>query len=263
MTTSRTHITSDAGVLTISVATAARGTSLSATGLAQGIDALHGAGSDDIGAIVLVGEGANFCAGGDVRAFADEPDRGEFVGDLAHLFHHFVRAITAVQAPVVAAVNGWAAGAGMSIVLHSDIALGTPSTKLRPAYPSIGFTPDGGMSWTLPRAVGPARAREILLTDAVLNADEAVRLGILSRLVPEEELQDEAMRVARSLVSGPTAAYARIRELLAESADRPLVEQLDAEAAAIAIAANSPTGIEGVNAFIEKRALDFNVVARR
>ena len=109
----------------------------------------------------------------------------------------------------------------MSIVLHSDIALGTPSTKLRPAYPSIGFTPDGGMSWTLPRAVGPARAREILLTDAVLNADEAVRLGILSRLVPEEDLQDEAMRVARSLVSGPTTAYARIRELLAESADRP------------------------------------------
>ncbi|ETT29142.1 enoyl-CoA hydratase-related protein [Rhodococcus aetherivorans] len=255
------HVRLEDGVLRIAVATAERGTSLSPAGMAQGVEALRTAGPE-VGAVLLVGEGANFCAGGDVRAFASAPDRGEFVGDVARLFHDFVRALDAARVPVVAAVQGWAAGAGMSIVLHADIALGGPSTKLRPAYPSIGFTPDGGMSWTLPRIVGVARAREIILTDCVLNADEAVRLGVLSRLVADDEVPGEAMRVARTLANGPTAAYAGIRQLLADSAGRSLSEQLDAEAAAIAAAANGPTGIEGVDAFVEKRRPDFESIRR-
>lgn len=101
------------------------------------------------------------------------------------------------------------------------------------------------MSWTLPRVVGVARAREIILTDCVLNADEAVRLGVLSRLVADDEVQGEAMRVARTLANGPTAAYAGIRRLVAESTGRSLSEQLDAEAEAIAAAATTPHGHRG------------------
>ncbi len=120
-------------------------TSLDIDGITEATAALRAAGSD-VGAVLLVGDGANFCAGGNVRAFASAERRGEFVGEIATAFHEFVRALDDTTVPVVAAVHGWAAGAGMSIVCLADIAIGGTSTKLRPAYPSIGFTPDGGMS---------------------------------------------------------------------------------------------------------------------
>lgn len=113
------------------------------------------------------------------------------------------------------------------------------------------------MSWTLPRIVGIARAREILLTDAVLSGDEAVRLGILSRLVGDDVVQDEALRLARTLAAGPTSSYSGIKTLLSASTTRTLAEQLDVEAASIAVAADSPIGREGVDAFVEKRRADF------
>ena len=148
----------------------------------------------------------------------------------------------------------------MSLVCLTDVAIGGPGTKLRPAYPSIGFTPDGGMSWTLPRIVGDARAREILITDAVLSGDEAVRLGILSRLVGDDVVQDEALRLARTLAAGPTPSFSGIKTLVRASRYRTLAEQLDAEAASIATAADSPVGREGVDAFVEKRRADFSSV---
>ncbi|MFZ2530078.1 MAG: enoyl-CoA hydratase-related protein [Rhodococcus sp. (in: high G+C Gram-positive bacteria)] len=255
--TSPSHVSVTDGVLRIAVATAENGTSLSPAGVDQGAAALRAAGPE-IRAVLLVGEGANFCAGGNVRGFAGAADRREHVRDIADRFHEFVLALDGVGVPVVAAVRGWAAGAGMSIVLHADIALGGPSTKLRAAYPSIGYTPDGGMSWTLPRVVGIARARELILTDAVLGADEAVRLGVLSRLVADDEIEGEALRIARTLAGGPTAAYASIRRLVAESDQRTLAEQLAAELESISSAAVSPTGIEGANAFVEKRRPDFS-----
>lgn len=244
------------GVLRVAVATAANGTSLDIEGITQATAALRKSGAD-VRAVLLVGEGANFCAGGNVRAFASAERRGEFVGEVARAFHEFVRALDEVPVPVVAAVHGWAAGAGMSIVCLADIAIGGTSTKLRPAYPSIGFTPDGGMSWTLPRIVGASRAREILLTDAVLNGDEACRLGLLSRLVEDDRIQDEALRVARTLAAGPTASYAGIKALFGSSRTNTLSEQLAAETASISAAADGPTGREGVDAFVEKRRPDF------
>ncbi|MEE2056554.1 enoyl-CoA hydratase/isomerase family protein [Rhodococcus artemisiae] len=248
------------GVLRIAVATAEHGTSLSPDGMRQGIDALRSAGPE-IGAVLLVGEGANFCAGGNVRGFAAAEDRSAHLFDIANLFHDFVRALDAIAVPVVAAVHGWAAGAGMSIVLHADIAFAGPGTKMRAAYPSIGFTPDGGMSWTLPRVVGLARARELIITDAVISAEEGVRLGLLSRIVGDDEIQGEALRIARTLAHGPTAAYAGIHRLVNDSVHRSLSEQMDAEAASISAASTTPTGIEGVNAFVEKRRPDWSLGA--
>ncbi|MFZ2176544.1 MAG: enoyl-CoA hydratase-related protein [Rhodococcus sp. (in: high G+C Gram-positive bacteria)] len=252
---SKVHL--EDGVLRITVSSAANGTSLDGEAMRQGATALSAVGGE-IGSVLLAGDGPNFCAGGNVRAFASAPVRSDYVGDVAREFHEFVRALDAVTVPVVAGVHGWAAGAGMSLVCLADIAIGGPSTKLRPAYPSIGFTPDGGMSWTLPRIVGIVRAREILLTDAVLSGDEAVRLGILSRLVGDDVVQDEALRLARTLAAGPTSSYTGIKTLLHAAGTRTLSEQLDAEAASIAAAADSPVGREGVDAFVEKRRADFS-----
>ncbi|WP_086844102.1 enoyl-CoA hydratase/isomerase family protein [Nocardia farcinica] len=246
------YITTADGVLQITIATAANGTALDFAGIAAGTTALRERGAE-VGAVLLTGTGANFCAGGNVRGFAAAEDRGAHIHGLATDLHEFVRALDATTVPVVAGVQGWAAGAGMSLVLAADIALGGPSTKLRPAYPGIGLSPDGGMSWTLPRVVGMGRAREILLTDAVLDADEAVRLGILSRLVADDAVREAARELAVTLARGPRTTYAGMKELLRASLTSSLSDQLDRERDGIAAAANSPAGREGVDAFVQKR----------
>ncbi|WP_068269812.1 enoyl-CoA hydratase/isomerase family protein [Aldersonia kunmingensis] len=246
-------------VLEIAISTSDNGSSMDFGGINAGSAALRDL-DPSVGAILLVGTGANFCSGGNVRAFAAAPDRGEYIRGLAADLHVFVRLLEAAPVPVVAAVHGWAAGAGMSLVCAADIAIGGPATRLRPAYPGIGLSPDGGMSWTLPRIVGPGRAAEIILTDAVLTGDDAVRLGILGRLVGDDVIGEEALRVARTLAAGPRSSYTSIKELLAASPTSTLSDQLDREEASIAAAANGPTGIEGVNAFVEKRRPNFNGV---
>ncbi|MGW0174868.1 enoyl-CoA hydratase-related protein [Rhodococcus sp. NPDC003322] len=256
------HVRLDGGVLRIAIATADNGTSLDFTGVNQGTTALRALAAGEIaaGSVLLVGEGANFCAGGNVRAFAGAPDRSAYLLEIANELHDFVRLVADVTVPVVAAVHGWAAGAGMSLVCASDIAIGGVSTKLRPAYPGIGLTPDGGMSWNLPRIVGARRAREIILTDAILDAEEAVHLGVLSRTVADDEVQSEALKVAQGLAAGPTSSYAGIKTLLARSEESTLSDQLDAEAASISSAAGSAAGREGVDAFVGKRKPDFTSV---
>lgn len=244
------------GVLQLTIATAAAGTSMDFTLINAGTEALRSLG-DEVGAILLVGAGANFCAGGNVRDFAEADDRGARLHELASQLHDFVRALDAAPVPVVAAVHGWAAGAGMSLVCAADIAIGGPSTKLRPAYPGIGLSPDGGMSWTLPRIVGASRASEILLTDAVVDAEEAVRLGLLSRTVADEDVRAEALRVATGFVTGPRPTYATMKKLLAQSPTATLDQQLDAERDGISAAASSNTGREGVDAFVAKRKPDY------
>nr|WP_296767653.1 enoyl-CoA hydratase-related protein [Rhodococcus sp. (in: high G+C Gram-positive bacteria)] len=248
------------GVVKIIVATDAAGTSLSGDAMAEGADAVQAVNSGEVaaGAILLVGSGSNFCAGGNVRAFASAPERGAYVREVADAFHRFVLELAAATVPVVAGVHGWAAGAGMSLVCHADVAIGGRATKLRPAYPGIGFTPDGGLTWTLPRIVGAARARDILLNDSIINGEEAVRLGLLSRLVGDDIITSEAERLARTFAAGPTSAFAGAKSLLAKSETSTLAQQLEAEATSIAAAADSPTGREGVDAFIEKRRPDFS-----
>lgn len=245
------------GVLQITVATAARGTSMDFGGIVAGKTALDALDSQ-VGAVLLTSTGANFCAGGDVRGFAAAADSSAHIYELADLLHQFVLALDAAPIPVVASAHRWAAGAGMSLVCAADIAIGGPGTKLRPAYPGLGLSPDGGMSWTLPRIVGKSRASEILLTDAVLDAESAVNLGILSRLATTDDaVETEAFDLAHSLAAGPRATHASIGRLLSRSSAATFGEQLDAERDAISAAADSPTGRAGVDAFVAKRSPDF------
>ncbi|MEQ3549269.1 enoyl-CoA hydratase-related protein [Pseudonocardia nematodicida] len=212
---------------------------------------------DAVGAVLLHGDGENFCTGGNVRDFAAADDRRGYVQGLAETFHALLRPLAASPVPTVAAVPGWAAGAGMSIALACDLGVGGRSTRMRPAYPGIGFSPDGGMTWTLPRLVGAARARRILLTDEVLDADTLIDLGLLTEVVDDADVAGRAETLARGLARGPTAALGRIRGLLARTWDSTLDDQLDAEAKSIGACAAGPEGTEGLAAFSEKRSPRF------
>lgn len=212
----------------------------------------------ETGAVLLTSEGSSFCTGGDVRAFATAPDRHGYVGQLAQTFHGLLTALVDCPVPVVAGVPGWAAGAGLSIVCATDLAVAGRSTKIRPAYPGIGFSPDGGMSWTLPRIVGAGRARQMLLTDQVLDAQAALAAGIFTAVVDDDDVLAEAERTAHRVAQGPTVALGRIKRLLALSPGNTLAAQLLAEADAIAASAAGPEGAEGLAAFAEKRAPRFH-----
>lgn len=247
------------GVMRIAVSSAAAGTSLDPAAMTAGRQALHevARGERDAGAILLAGDGPNFCAGGDVRGFAAADHRPDHLRSLADSFHGFIQALIAADRPIVAAVSGWAAGAGMSLVLYADVAVGGTSTRLRPAYLGIGLSPDGGMTWTLPRTVGAARARRILLTNEILDADTALALGVLGEVVDDAEVADRARAVADQIAAGPRGALTATRRLLTASATSTLPEQLAAEAHSISTLSASAEGVEGVDAFVEKRTPDY------
>ena len=247
------------GVLTIAISAAGAGNSLDDAGIAAGTQALRevARGRRDVGAVLLVGAGKNFCAGGNVRAFAAADDRPTYLRQIADNFHAFVTALYEAEIPVVAAAKGWSAGAGMSLVLHADVAIGGTSSKLRPAYRGIGLTPDGGLTWTLPRAVGAARARQIILTDRVLSADDALNWGIFSEIVADEDVETVARATAERIAAGPRSADSGTKHLLSVSSENSLLEQLALEGRSISERSGLAEGIEGVDAFVGKRAPEF------
>ncbi len=248
-------VTRTGRVLRCTVSSAARHGTLDFDHL-RAVNAALRALEPDVGAVLLTGEGPHFCVGADIGALAaagsETADAGPAVRALAGELHEFVRALVEVPVPVVAAVRGWAAGAGMSLVVAADIAVAGVSTRLRPAYPAIGLTPDGGLTWTLPRAVGAARARHILLTDRMLDAAEALAWGLVATVVPDDEVSAQALELAQRLADGPTGALGRTKRLL-RAEDRGLAAQLDAEADAIAESAAGAEGREGMAAFRERR----------
>ena len=250
MSERRTTLTD--GVLHCPVSVPGRAGSLDGPVLAEVALLLEGD-TSAIGAVLLHGGGASFCTGGDVGAFGSAADPGQLVGELATSFHRFLLALVTTDVPVVAAVTGWAAGAGMSTALAADVIVGGPGTRFRPAYPSIGFSPDGGMSWSLPRLIGVARARDVILTDTVVEGEQAHAWGMLTRLVPDDEVRSTALEVATALAAGPRGSLAAIKALLRESDGRTLAQHLPTEAAAIAACAAGADGREGVRAFLERR----------
>lgn len=257
MSTMTTYLQHRGRVLRCVISTADHGAALNGEVVRQVTGALHQLGPET-GAVLLTGEGPSFCTGGDVSAFGAAADPGALVQDMAREFHAFQRAIADAGVPVIAAVQGWAAGAGMSIVCLADLVVAGTSTRLRPAYPGLGFSPDGGMSWTLPRSVGAARARYILLTNQVLDAEQSLALGLVSTVVPDDQITAEAERVAAQLADGPTAALGRIKRLVRDGASADFAAHLDAEAEQITASATGEEGREGVQAFLERRPPRFH-----
>jgi 2-(1,2-epoxy-1,2-dihydrophenyl)acetyl-CoA isomerase len=208
---------------------------------------------DGVGCVLLRAEGANFCVGGDIRAFAAAPEPGKFLGALASVVHDAVLGLASAAAPLVVAVNGWAAGAGMSLAACGDITLAAESARFRSAYSAIGLSPDCGLTWTLPRLVGRARAADLMLTNRPIDAAEAARIGLVARVVADDRLLADAQAVAAELASGPTTAFGQIKKLLDASDRATLADQLDAEATSIAACADHPHGRAGVAAFAAAR----------
>jgi enoyl-CoA hydratase/carnithine racemase len=207
--------------------------------------------------VLLLANGPRFCVGGDVHSFAAAEDPGTFVGQLAHDWHEVIKTVLYCPVPVVAGVHGAVAGAGVGLIGACDIVICARTTKIRPAYGAIGFSPDGGTSWALARSLGAPRALDLMLGNKSLTAAEAYLTGLVARLVEDEELPGLAVAVAHEIAEGPVRAMVRTRALVRRAATRTLEEQLDDEAQLIAESAADPEGREGVRAFVEKRAPDF------
>lgn len=256
--TSAPLVTLEDGVLTLPISLDGKGNTLDADAIAQSGVALGAllAGEIDAGAVLLVGLGKNFCAGGNVAGFASAQDRSEHVRELADLLHSVVRQLDEVPVPVVAAVVGWAAGAGLSLALAADFSVGGPDTRLLAAYPGIGLSPDGGMSWRLPRAIGQNAARAFIIGNESVDGDRAYRMGMITTFV-ESGVREAARELAARLAGGPSEAFAATKELLRRSENATLAQQLDAERDSIATLSVHPDGIEGVDAFVDKRTPKF------
>lgn len=211
--------------------------------------------------VVLTGAGKMFCVGGDVAAFAAAGDQaGPFLKALADKLHEALLVLAAMAKPLVTVVNGPAAGAGLSLAIAGDLVLASEAAHFTAAYTAIGLTPDGGMSWTLPRLVGMRLAQEMILTNRRVGAAEAATLGMVTRAVPAEELAGEAAKLAARLAEAPTRALGASRWLLAEAQTHSLAVHLDLESQTIASAGAGPEGKEGVAAFLGKRKPDFRAV---
>lgn len=209
-------------------------------------------------AVILTGAGRMFSGGGDLKSFAAQGERlpshlKEVAGNLHAAISRFVR----MDAPVIAAVNGSAGGAGFSLCLFCDLVLAAQSAKFVLAYTRSGLSPDGGSTFFLPRIVGVRRALELALTNRVLSADEALAWGIVTRVVPDASLQAEADRLAAELAAGATAAFGAAKRLIHHGFSESLETQMELEAQAIAAQARTPESREGIAAFIAKRAPRF------
>lgn len=204
----------------------------------------------DVGAVMLSGNGRFFSAGGDLKAIQAASDRGAYVTELVAAAHAAVRSIAALEKPIVAAVHGSAAGAGLSLVLLSDIVLTTPTTNFVTAYTAVGLTPDCGQSWLLPRAVGTGRALDLMLTSRRFGGEEAVALGIAARTVDQESLLSEARAIAGSLAGPRSHAIGTARALIRSGYAAGFDEHLDREAAAIAAAAATDATGALIDAFL-------------
>lgn len=209
---------------------------------------------DDIRCVVLTGRGKLFCGGGDVGAFAAAgADVSAFLEDLAKTLHAAIVRLMYMRKPLITLVNGPAAGAGMSLAMIGDFALAARSAHFCAAYTALGLSPDGGMSWLLPRVVGLRRAQEIILSNRRVPSDEAERIGLVTRIVDGEQLLAAGAEIAAKLAAEPVAALGATRRLLLESYESTLEAQLELEMWSIAELGDSEDSRRRVAAFAARR----------
>ncbi len=207
----------------------------------------------DVRAVVLRSEGRAFCVGGDIIDFAACEDLAAAVKDMVIDFHAAVSMLARMPAPLVVAIQGAAAGAGLSLVCLADIAIAARSATFTVAYTGIGFSSDGGLSYTMPRLVGMRRFQSLALTNRSVSADEAVDIGLITEVVDDDALDAQVDTVARKLAHGPTRAYAAIRRLALDSYGRSLEGQLEQEAIEVSALADSSDSQRAIAALVAKQ----------
>ena len=222
-------------------------------------DAVQAASADaQVRVIVLSGAGRAFVAGGDLAYFRAAGDQApQAARTLIEPIHAAIAGLAAAPQPVLASLHGAVAGAGMSIALAADLAIAADDTVFNMAYAKVANSPDCSASWSLPRLVGLRKAMEIILLSDSLDAAEALRLGLVNKLVPGATLAAETTKLARRLADSAPLAMRSIKRLLRESGSRGLQEQLDAEAAQFASNAGSADFLEALEAFFGKRKPHF------
>jgi 2-(1,2-epoxy-1,2-dihydrophenyl)acetyl-CoA isomerase len=210
-------------------------------------------------AVVLTGSGDKaFCAGGDVAAFAEDPDTvALLLKQMTGYLHMAISRLAWMDAPLLASVNGVAAGAGLSLVAACDLAIAADNATFTSAYTLIGLSPDGSSTYFLPRLIGQRRTMELYLTNRVLKADEALDWGLVNQVVPQAELAATVDALAAKLASGPTQAYGGVKKLLRMSFNDTLESQMERETRQIVELGQSADGREGVRAFVDKRKPKF------
>ena len=218
----------------------------------------------DVRAVLLTGTGGAFCSGADVKNFVAILDEGgpqglyEHIRTMADVLHtKVVLGLRRLEKPVVAAINGVAAGAGFSLMLGCDLRVAASSARFLMAYANIGATADGGSTYLLPRLVGSGRAMEIYLASQPISAQAALEMGLVNQVVADDELQRHAMETAVRLAQGPTVAYGRVKALFDQSWDMDIAAQLDAETEALANSGLTADFQEGIKAFAERRQARF------
>ena len=217
--------------------------------------------ADDPEARVLAisGQGRGFMAGGDLGRFQADLDRAaDTARAIIGPFHEALLRLQRLPIPVLASVHGPVAGAGMSLAMAADLCIAADDARFTLAYARIGASPDGSASWFLPRLVGLRRAMEIAMLAEPIDAAEALRLGLVNRVVPAADLAAETEALAGRLANGPTMAYGRIKGLLHRSGTADLAGQLAAEEESFAALAGTADFREGISAFFEKRGARFD-----
>lgn len=204
-------------------------------------------------AVLISAEGRNFSVGGDLRGMAAAPDRGALLRQMADCFHDGLRRLEGLGVPVVVAVNGTAAGGGLSLALAGDILIGGESSGYMMAYTAIGLSADGGSSFLLPKLIGLRLTQDMAYLGRRLDAAEALVAGLVTRIVADDALLDEALAVARQLAAGPTGAFRRMKALIDAGHRADFAHHVESEAAAIAASAAGHDGGEGVRAFLDRR----------
>ncbi|GGS15671.1 enoyl-CoA hydratase [Streptomyces humidus] len=219
-------------------------------------EAVRSAAADDaVRAVLLTAAGERaFCVGQDLKEHIGLLAEGseQVMSTVAEHYNPIVRALTEAPKPVVAAVNGVAAGAGFGFALAADHRIVSETASFNTSFAGVALTADSGVSWTLPRVIGPGRAADLLLFPRSINAQEAYELGIANRVVPADALRAEAEKVARALAAGPTVAYAAIKEAVAYGSAHTLSETLDKEDELQTRAGASEDHAIAVRAFVQK-----------
>ena len=206
-------------------------------------------------AVLLKGAGRAFVAGGDLATLQADPVQG--AADLLAPLNQALLLLQGLNAPVIAQVHGAAAGAGLSLVLMADYVIAAEGTRFNLAYINLGTSCDVGASWALPRIVGVRQALEIALLGEAFTADDALRLGLVNRLVPSAELDSTTAALAQRLANGPTLAYGAMKRLMRASMDHTLPEQLAAEKDAFVHCAGTEDFRAGVEAFHQRQSPQF------
>ena len=212
----------------------------------------------DVRAVLIGGAGNTFSAGGDVKAFAAQKDLSRYLREMTPHIHLAVSRFARLDAPVIAAVEGAAAGFGFSLAISCDLVVAAEPAVFVMAYTKIGLAPDGGSTYFLPRLVGFKRAMELTLTNRRLSAREACDWGLVTEVVAPDRLTARAEEFAQSLAQGPTGAFGSAKRLLHGGWNQTLETQMELESRAISEAGGTADGQEGIRAFVEKRKAKFN-----